>query len=104
MNIPRMELTAATGVTGFAVVQLFAMYRETAPKLTDVRYAPEGDHTARQMVLDADILVGGLSILVGVSAAVLSRSWLPALLMFAGFTLISLYYHAVCNSPSPTEV
>jgi hypothetical protein len=97
-----LELDAAAGIVGLSFVQLFGMYRDTAPKLTDVRQAPAGDYSTRQMILDADILVGGLAVGIGVVMTLLTHNVYPAILMLAGFTMVSVYYHAVCNSASPT--
>jgi hypothetical protein len=102
--MPKLELQAAAGIVGLSFIELFKMYKDTAPDLVDVRKAPAGDYTIRQSLLDTNVLVGAMAIAVGSVTSFLSGTWIPVTLMLTGFTLIATYYYLVCRSPSPSEV
>jgi hypothetical protein len=80
------------------------MYRDAAPKLSDLRHTPSGDFTARQALLDADFFGGIIVVLVGGGAALLSRRVAPLLLSASGLLLVSLYYRSVLASATPADV
>lgn len=100
----KLELTTAQGVIGLAVVQTVSMFRDAAPALADLRHAPAGDFSSRQLLLDAEIFGGLAAVLIGGSAALLTRDTLPLLLAASGLLLISLYYRSVLASPDPATV
>lgn len=100
----RLELSAAATVVGLAVVNVLNMYKDTAPKLADLRHAPHTDYNARQLLLDADIYGGIVVLLVGGGTAIVSRRVLPLVLAASGLLLISLYYRSVLASATPADV
>lgn len=102
--MPKLETGAAGAIVGLSLVELFKMYKDTAPDLTDIRDAPAHDYGMRQKLMDTNILVGSMAILVGTAMSYLAGTIIPAALMLAGFTLIAVYYYMVCHSPSPNEV
>lgn len=100
----RMEATAAAGLVGVALWQLHEAYRETAPKLGELRRAGRDCVDHRQRLLDADLTVGGLALLAGTSASLLIRSWIPLLIVAVGFAWISGLHHLVMGSLTPDEI
>jgi hypothetical protein len=104
MSENRLELGAAATVVTLAVVNVLNMYKDTAPKLADLRHSPAHDHNARQLLLDADMYGGIVVLLVGGGTAVLSRRLLPLVLAASGLLLISLYYRSVLASATPADV
>lgn len=100
----KMELNASLALTGFALYQLHGAYTKNAPSLTQLREASTGDYRCRQQLLDADVSIGGLAFIAGVTASGLSRSWLPALMVLVGFCWISYYHHGALKGVSPRDV
>lgn len=104
MAATRIELTAAAGLVGVALWQLADAYQRSAPALGDLRRADANDVDHRQRLLDADLMVGGLALLAGAGASFLSRSWIPFVLIAAGFAWISGWHHAVMGSLTPEQI
>lgn len=104
MSDDRLELATAVTVVSLAVVNVLNMYRDVAPKLPDLRHAPNGDFNAKQLLLDADIYGGLIVVLVGGGTAIVSRRLLPLVLAASGLLLISLYYRSVLASATPADV
>ena len=98
---PSLELATSATVVSLAVVNVLNIYRDTAPKLRDLRHSDPDDYTTQQLLLDADIFGGIVAVLVGGGAAVLSRRWTPLVLAAAGLLLVSLYYRSVYASAVP---
>lgn len=99
-----MEPVAAAGLVGVALWQLAEAYRETAPGLGELRQADRDDISHRQRLLDADCLVGGLAVLAGGAASWLTRSWVPVLIVVAGYAWVSGFHHLVMGSLTPDEI
>lgn len=97
--VDKFDLSTGTALVGAAIFQVHSQYTSHAGSLSDTRQAAPGDMSARQRVLDADVLTGGLVLLVGGSLTVLTRSATPFIVAAAGFLLISMYYHAALVSP-----
>lgn len=95
----KLEIGGATALVGAAIFQIHSQYTQHAGSLSDARGADPSDLGARQRILDADVLTGGLVLLVGGSVSVFTRSAVPLALALAGFLLISAYYHATLVSP-----
>lgn len=87
------------GVLGLGFLQVVGLYESAAPKLKDTRGAPPGDISVRQQLLDADILIGGTTLIVAIAASVVMKSTWPIVFLFGGFVLVSSWHHMVLNSP-----
>lgn len=94
------EITLATGVAGFAGYEFFKHYTSVAPSLAELRDAHGTDLDSRQKLLDADLMVGGLALLVGATASSLSKSWLPLLGTVVALCYVSGWHHWVLSSPA----
>lgn len=100
----RVEPIAAAGLIGVALWQMSEAYRETAPPLTDLRRSDPDCVDHRQRLLDADILVGGLALIAGTAASWLMRSWVPILLVSAGYAWVAGWHHLVMGSITPEKI
>lgn len=96
----KVEVGASTALVGAGIFTIHSHYRDHAGSLSDCRNASPDDPHARQRVLDADVLTGGLVVLVGGSLSYLTKSPLPLALAVAGFVLIAGYYHGALNGPA----
>lgn len=103
-GIGTWDQSAAMGVASFAIFQLFTTYKGAAPSLADLRKASTADYEPRQLLLDADVMVGALAIGTGAMVSLMSGTWSPVVLMVSGFVLLCGYYHSVLSSASPAEV
>jgi len=97
-------IEASLAIAGFALWEMYAHYRDTAPKLCDLRDSSGDAVRPRQELLDADLLVGGLTFLAAGAASLLSKSWVPLALGSVGFGLVSLYYHQVLSSRTIAQI
>jgi hypothetical protein len=95
---PKYEPAVAAAVVGAAGWQLWSAWNTNAPSLADCRAAPpsSADHlTVKQRLLDADLTVGSLALIIGVTFAVLSRDMSVLLIMVLIFGTLSLWHHQV---------
>jgi hypothetical protein len=88
----------AAAAISLGVVEIFRVYRETAPSLEEIRRATPGDYVMRQLILDADMLGAILAVAVGGGAAYLTKKFYPLVLPVISLVLISMYYRMVLNS------
>lgn len=100
----RVDHGVAAGLVGVALWQLAEAYRSTAPSLGELRRADRDCVDHRQRLLDADIQVGGLALLVGGAASWLTRSWVPVVLVAAGFAWVSGWHHVVMADLTPDQI
>jgi hypothetical protein len=88
----------AIAALSLAVVEVFRIYRETAPSLADMRRAQPYDYATSQLVLDADMLGIIVVVAIGGGAAYLTRQLYPLLLGGIALFMISAYYRSVLRS------
>ena len=88
----------AIAALSLAVVEVFRIYRETAPSLAEIRRAAPGDYVTRQLILDADMLGVIVVTAIGGGAAYLTKKWYPLVMGGGALLLISLYYRSVLRS------
>jgi hypothetical protein len=93
----KLEPAAAASVIGLAGFQLFTAWSNTAPSLSDLRAATPGDDSMRQKLYDADFMVGGLALALGVAFSVLSHDMTALVVMMVIFGMVSLWHHSVLN-------
>lgn len=88
---------------GMAGFQLIQAWNNNAPDLGTMRRTEPGtvEHVGmKQQLIDADFLVGGLALILGVAFGVVSRDMTALLVMLAIFGSVSLWYHAVLAAES----
>jgi len=90
--------TVMVAVLGLGMVEIVGLYQETAPSLQDMRMAPSGDVKSRQMLLDADLLVGATAFTVGLLASWYMRDPVPFIVVAGGFVMVSAWHHNVLAS------
>jgi hypothetical protein len=94
----RYEPAVAAAVVGAAGWQLWSAWNTNAPSLADCRGAgpATAEHlTVKQRLLDADLTVGSLALIIGVTFAVLARDLTVLLIMILIFGTLSLWHHQV---------
>lgn len=98
--IAKYEAQAAVAVIGFAGYQLVNLWNQNAPSLAECRGADSDDATIRQQLYDADYLVGGLAITLGVTFAVLTKDATALYVMLVIFGALAMWFHSVLNGES----
>jgi hypothetical protein len=96
--VVKLEQGTAIAAISLGVVEIFRLYRDTAPTLEAIRRAQPGDYVMRQLILDADMLGLILVLAVGGGATFLTRRAYPLVLSVGSLALISMYYRMVLNS------
>lgn len=98
--MPDYKPEIAVAVIGLAGFQLLQAWNANAPKLAELRSAKPDDISVHQKLQDADILVGGAALMLGVSFAVMTKNATALVLMLVMFGSISFWNHAVLNGES----
>jgi len=88
----------ALAALSLAVVEVFRIYRETAPSLAEIRRAKPGDYVMSQLILDADMLGAIVVAAIGGGAAYLTKKMYPLVLGVVALATISAYYRSVLRS------
>lgn len=96
----RYDAPVAVGVIGLAGFQLLEAWNKNAPTLADIRKAHPNDVTIRQHLMDADFMVGGLAILLGITFATITHDATALIIMLVMFGSISFWFHSVLNAES----
>jgi len=96
----RFDASTTATVIGLAGFQLLQAWNANAPSLAELRSAPPGDVSVKQKLMDADLMVGGLAVILGVTFAVLSHDSTALLVMIVIFGLVSGWHHSVLNAES----
>ena len=91
----KWEPTAATAVVGIATYQLWNAWQSAAPSLAELRSAAPGDIGARQKLLDANLTVGSLALVIGVTLAILTRDLTALIIMIVFFATLSMWHNSI---------
>ena len=94
----KYEPQAAAAVVGLAAFELWKVWGNTAPSLADVRGVTPGDTTIAQRLMDADITVGSLAIIIGVTLAILMKDATALIIMMIIFGTLSFFHHWVLSA------
>lgn len=89
----KWEAEAAIAVVGLGAVELWKLWNTNAPSLSEVREAPPGDITVRQKLMDADVTVGSMALVIGVTLAVLTQDSTALIIMLVIFSSLSFLHH-----------
>ena len=95
MDTGLADFGSVAAVVGMASVQLHQMYTNSAPSLQELRDASPGDLSTHNKLNDADFMVGGLALFIGIAFLVLTRKVAPLILLSIGFVMISSWHHLV---------
>jgi predicted short-subunit dehydrogenase-like oxidoreductase (DUF2520 family) len=93
--VKQWEPTVAATVVGLASYNLWSAWQASAPSLAELRAAEPGDISARQKLLDANMTVGSLALVIGVTIAILTRDITVLLIMAVFFATLSYWHNAV---------
>lgn len=96
----RLDQATTATVIGVAGFQLLQAWNNNAPSLSDLRAAVPSDVGIRQRLHDADFMVGGLAVILGVAFAVISHDSTALVVMLVIFGGVSLWHHSVLNAES----
>jgi hypothetical protein len=94
------EPAVAATVVGLATFELWKVWNETAPSLSELRHAGPESLALRQRLLDSDITVGTLAGFIGVTYAVLTKDATVLVIMLAFFGALSVIHHQTLNTPT----
>lgn len=89
------DFASVAAVVGMASLQLHGAYSKTAPSLQDLRDAAPGDTDILNKLNDADYLVGGLVLFIGIAFLALAKTVAPLVLLSIGFVVLSSWHHLV---------
>jgi len=94
------DTQAAAAIVGLASYQLWQAWRDNAPTLHDVRSAQPGDISTKQRLLDAEITVGSLAVIIGLSFTVLTKDATVLVLLLGVFGALAFFHHWVLEAPA----
>lgn len=97
------NVLGAAALTSFGVWEIYKAYTGSAPKISALRESGN-DVLESQQLLDADIMVGGVAFLAGVTASWLSKSSLPLVIIMVTFLWLCLYHHLVLKGPTTGDL
>jgi hypothetical protein len=98
--VAKFSTEVAVSVVGLAAFQLWQSWRDVAPSFAELRQAPHDDYDTKQRLFDADLSVGSLALVIGVTLAVLSHDFTALVLMLVIFGMLSLWSHQIMAAPS----
>lgn len=96
--MPKYAPEVATAVIGLAGFELLKAWNNAAPSLAQMRECEPGNVTMKQQLIDADFMVGGLAVILGVSYALISHDVTALVVMLVIFGSVSFWYHSVLNA------
>jgi hypothetical protein len=96
--VSKWEPTNAAGIIGLAAFQLVTVWNANAPSLEDVRQCAPGDTVVATRLKDADIMVGGLAVMLGTTYWVLTKDATAMVIMLGTWGSLSLWSHAVLRA------
>lgn len=94
MNIEQSP-TIMVGILGLGMLQIIGLYEQTAPSLQELRSAPPFDDTARQQLMDANIIVGVTTVVVAAMATIVTQSVWPLVFYLGGLGMVALWHYLV---------
>lgn len=97
-SMAKWEPAGAAAIIGLAGFQLLSAWNNNAPTLQEVRQAPPGDNVIGTQLKDADIMVGGLAVILGTTYLVLTKDTTAMFVMVGIWGSMSLWYHAVLKA------
>lgn len=92
------EPGAAAAIIGLAGFQIVETWNRNAPQLSDIRQADPDSSVIATQLKDADFLVGGLSLILGTTYAVLTKDKTALIVMLGIWGSVSLWSHLVFNA------
>lgn len=98
------ERGAAAAVVGLACYEIASRYMDASPSLEALYAAtPDGGNVHAQL-RGADLSVGGLALIVGISMYVLTKEWTVLGILLFSFGSLSVWHHIILNRPAIKKV
>jgi hypothetical protein len=95
-GLPDWEPATSAAVIGLVTYQIWGAWRDSAPSLQECRDADLGTPGGRgiqQHLWDADLTVGSLAVMIGLTIAVLTRNATALVLILIMFGGLSFWHH-----------
>lgn len=83
----------ASFILGFAGIGIITSWLTAAPKLNDLRESESGNQEITRELLDADILIGGVALILGISFTIMTHDLSALIVMLLTFGYMSAWYH-----------
>ncbi len=87
----------ASGLIGVGIFELANLWQNLAPPISDLRSS--NDIAFKQRLVDADVVVGLVTLTGGIAFAVLTKDPTIMILMFVTFGVLAGYYHQILAAP-----
>lgn len=97
-----LEKEVSIAAIGLTVFSLYQTWQNAAPTMADLRAADKDNRGIRAQLLDAEILIGSITVLIAVALAWYTKDKASLILLVATFLILSLWSHAVLNSEKIT--
>lgn len=93
-----LEKEVSIAAIGLTVFSLYQTWQGAAPSMQQLRSSDKGDRAIRAQLLDAEILIGTITVLIAVALAWYTKDKASLFLLVSTFLILSLWSHAVLNS------
>lgn len=93
-----LEKEVSIAAIGLTVFSLYQTWQGAAPTMAQLRAADRNDRPIRAQLLDAEMLIGSVTVLIAVGLAWYTKDKASLVLLVATFLILSLWSHAVLNS------
>lgn len=94
------EPQAAAAIVGLAAFELWKAWNENAPSLAEVRAARPDDIPTRQRLMDAEITVGGLAVIIGLSYAALTKDLTVLVILLVVLAALTFFHYWTLDADS----
>lgn len=91
------EPQIAAAVIAVGTFELWKVWNDCAPSISEVRNADKNDPAIRTQLFDADVTVGTLAVVIGAAFALISRDATALVLILVMFGVISFLHHYLLN-------
>jgi hypothetical protein len=101
MKLTETEVVAS--VVGLATFELWKVWNDSAPSISECRKSNRNDLEIRQQLYDADMVVGTLAVIIGTAFAVISKNMTVLILLVVMFGALSFLHHFLMNEQPVTN-
>lgn len=97
------ERGAAAAVVGLACYEVASRYMDAAPSLAELYAGTADGGKVHAQLRGADLSVGSLALIVGISMYWLTKEWTVLGILFFAFGSLSIWHHLILNHPPTTK-